>query len=251
MAQFLRPDGDVSANGWSPTPLYAEIDEVTASDADLISAIPNTDGDAEMTLSSPATTPSVDTGHIVRWRMRANKTNKPGQLAVAIYQGTTLIREDTYDAQADLTTAFADYSYTLTTGEAGNITDYTDLQIHFNQTLATAGNFFDVSWMEMEVPDGSTTHEAIASVSLVVNALTIPAEVERNASATETLALTTSTPVAYRDVQRTASENLTLTTNAVAIVEALQLGADRTRRTHKRSHRCSVRRLGRYGICGV
>jgi hypothetical protein len=44
LAQFLRPDSDISVGGWTPTPsspttLFDKIDEDTASDADYISEV--------------------------------------------------------------------------------------------------------------------------------------------------------------------------------------------------------------------
>ena len=43
-AQFLRPDSDVDAGGWTPTPsspttLFDKLDEETASDTDYISEL--------------------------------------------------------------------------------------------------------------------------------------------------------------------------------------------------------------------
>ena len=156
MAQLMRPDADITTTNWSTAPLWSKIDEVTPSDADLITALASSTATAECSLSDPAATPTVDTGHIVRARIRASKTNKAAILTVSLYQGATPIRAVAYDAEVDLTTSFAEYSFTLTEGEAGNITNYNDLRLRFAQTTATGGNFTEVSWAEFEIPDGAS-----------------------------------------------------------------------------------------------
>ena len=160
MAQFPRPDADVTTTNWGTTPLWSKIDEVTPSDTDYITAVANAVATAECSLSDPSGTPLVDTGHIVRARLRAEKTNKAAVITVSLIQGTTSIRAVAYDAEVDLTTSFAEYSFTLSEAEAANIDNYNDLRLRFAQTTATAGNFLEVSWAELEIPDaGPTVHE--------------------------------------------------------------------------------------------
>ena len=52
MAQFGRPDGDVTVGVWTTAPLWQSIDEASFSDADFISSNNNTNDSAEVSLSN-------------------------------------------------------------------------------------------------------------------------------------------------------------------------------------------------------
>jgi len=164
MAQFLRPNSEITST--SVTNDYTAINEATADNTDYIYGVNNTNSEYEAGLSS-ANDPNVHTGHIIRWR-HAQADSDAGTPApssggtatshtVELYQGTTLIAT----AASNLTTSegsFADASYTLSTTEASNITDYSALRIYFyldgSGGAPANRRSVAISWMEMEIPDG-------------------------------------------------------------------------------------------------
>ena len=199
MAQFLRPDGNVTQSGF--TGGFAEIDEASASDSDFAYGANNTAATLEVSLSN-ATDPVSSSNHVVRYRVAKtnNGTVDGGGNAVTVtahlYQGTTLIASDTARTATGTWTA---YSFTLTGTQADAITDYNDLRLRFTTTASGGGPSVRrggaVSWAELEVPDAPpaaiTTAQAgdsnvgstwtggvvpVAGESVVINhAVTVPA----------------------------------------------------------------------------
>lgn len=164
MTQVATPiSPDISAGGWSPSPLYAQIDEASpGSDLDYNTSAKNAGGDTfEVTLSS-LSDPNVHTNHIVNYRARCDKASN-GTVVVSLVEGTTVIRS--YDP-GYLTTSFAPYSFTLTEGEAQSISDYTNLRLRFVGTC-TANAYVFVSWAEFRVPDATVQNRVL---NLIVNA---------------------------------------------------------------------------------
>ena len=82
------------------------------------------------------TDPGDHNGHIVRYRTRKDPSaGAQVDLVVELREGYvsegtpgTLIATDT---ETDIPSAFTTFSFTLTTGEAANITDYSDLFLRF------------------------------------------------------------------------------------------------------------------------
>lgn len=161
MAQFSRPSSDVTvssfvANGGGS--LYLAIDESTASDTDYIYGPNNTADTCEVGMSA-ITDPNINTGHVVRFRyakVNAGTLDTAGNavsVTVDLYQGSTLIAT----SGALTATGWADASFTLTSGEAATITNYSDLRVRITQS-ASGGSPANrrggaVSWVELEVPD--------------------------------------------------------------------------------------------------
>ncbi|GAI29745.1 unnamed protein product, partial [marine sediment metagenome] len=83
-----------------------------------------------------------------------------------------------------LTTSFVTYSYTLTTAEADNITDYANLRLKFVGN-SSAAKCVHVSWAEFEVPDIN----AIPTVS-AVNLTPSPIVLTENTTTTVTCTAT-------------------------------------------------------------
>ena len=153
MAQFARPDSDISVNGWATTAtnLWEVIDEVSASDTDFITGS-STDGAAEVALST-VTDPAVGTGHTIRIRAQAvGGSGGPERVDVSIFEGTTLI-VIAFNNLAVNRGAFQDETYTLSAAEANSIGDYADLRIRFDSLNLGGSETIEVSWAELEVPD--------------------------------------------------------------------------------------------------
>lgn len=142
MAQFARPDSDIVIGSWAEDDdttdaLFGEIDEATPSDTDFVKSEDLTGAGNTSVFAcglSDVTDPESSSGHVLRTRLRKQGTAQM-DATVELRQGYTGEgAQGTLIAtlsQTALTTAFADYSHTLSAGEADAITDYTDLQLRF------------------------------------------------------------------------------------------------------------------------
>jgi len=165
VAQFGRPDGDISTGGWTPTPINPEIDEVTPDDGttEVLSQDDPSSDQMEVSLSN-ISDPSVSTGHILRFRHQHTTTgggSAPTMTLVgSLYQGTTLIAEASVSPSKLLWTTEA---LTLSGSEADSITDYSDLRIRFvaNKTGGNRTFRIHVTWAELETPDSGGTQTDI------------------------------------------------------------------------------------------
>lgn len=148
MSQYLRPNSLISAGGWSGT--YTAIDETSPDTSDFLTGPNKSDGTWQGGLTS-GSDPSVHTGHILRINAYSVGTYGSGiNLYVELRQGTTLIKS----WNPTLTTSFASYNTTLLETEADDITDYSNLNISFNQDYITGatGRCY-VAWFELEIPE--------------------------------------------------------------------------------------------------
>jgi len=148
MAQYGRPGSDITT-GWTTTPLWSKLDEVTPDDADFITGTGPTKT-AEVLLSS-VTDPGVHTGHVWSLRLKATGSGAGEKVSVALYQGSTSIEILVNNA------TIVRNAFNLWTGSlvnAANITNYGDLRIR----LVTGGSngaseTIQCSWIQMEYPD--------------------------------------------------------------------------------------------------
>ncbi len=160
MSQFSRPSGDQVVEYWSPSTgsyLYTCLDEAAPSDTDYISRTGQSGtGYGEINLSS-VSDPNVHTGHVVRYRITRNPTNRTITCVVRLICGSTEIASWIHTDGPD---SYTTYEQTLTTTQAGNISSYSDLRLRFDITaLQNAQAGYYVSWAEMEVPDaGAATY---------------------------------------------------------------------------------------------
>lgn len=160
MAQFLRPDSDVTLT-WSTstgTVHYALIDESTASDTDYIYTPDQVNIDDVLGLSSPAGTPSSGTC-TVRFResqadggVPASSGGNASSIECSIYEGATLIATSGTIAttQGGWTTRTFTFSTTL-------VTNWNNLEIHLLSTgsggAPASRRGVAISWVEVEIPD--------------------------------------------------------------------------------------------------
>lgn len=161
MAQFGRPSSDVSAGAWTPTPLWSNLDEAVAADADFIACDNSTNDFCEVQLTGIANDPLSATGHVIRYRYRKSASSGNSRsVQVALYQGGTLIASGS--VHTPTTTTWTAGTFTLTSTQANAITDYSDLRLRFIATGSTGGSqgnrrAVQVSWAELEVPSATTT----------------------------------------------------------------------------------------------
>lgn len=205
MAQYLRPDSDITQTNWSGG--YGTIDEASYNDADYITGSASANGTAEYGLSNPSGVPALDTGHVVRFRAWQQNNTFQRTLVVSLYQGSTQISAYNSGVAFNLVKGTPTaYNWTLTESEAGNITDYDDLRIRFVSdgsvgAPAKSQSAVYVSWAEVETPDaGAVTHEGQASITtdseLTVAGSIVHATLEGQASIDTSSELTVSGQIA-------------------------------------------------------
>lgn len=151
MAQYLRPDEDISVGVWSSSPLYAKIDESTANDSDSISTYNAGVAETCIVGLSDGSDPSGE-GHHLRFRHKCSLATPSRTLTAYLRQGTTVIASK---AVTPTRAGWVTDTLTLSSAQIANITDYTDLNIQFTCSAATS-NTVSVSWAEFEIPDAAT-----------------------------------------------------------------------------------------------
>lgn len=188
MAQFARPDSDVSFALLGGTPVdtagdrWQNIDESTPSDTDYVYS-PNNPGGTnagEFGLSN-VSDPGVDTGHVLRIRtaqidedsgahpQSANTGGTATTCAWELRQGATTIES------GDINPAdFATTEVNLASGNVASITDYTDLRVFVNPSggggSPTNRRAVAISWIELEIPDAAASTDADAELAAATGA---------------------------------------------------------------------------------
>ena len=161
MAQFARPDSDVSTGTWTATPLWSKLDETVADDT--TTQIDSGDVlDVENAFQvglSDVTDPNSSSGHILRVR-HDRATNQivditdTVTITVRLKQGGTTIASTTNSGSNN----YATLTLTLSAAEANAITNYADLRA---EVAVIRGQELDgrqqirITWIEFEVPDVS------------------------------------------------------------------------------------------------
>jgi hypothetical protein len=123
--QLLLTIQDISAGPWlpssgSPAELWQMIDGEESPDFDY--DYTTSAGTMEVKFA-PGSTPSVQTGHTLRYRLRGNGTC---DALIKLKVGTTVIAQWT---ETNVPAVDTDYEHTLDSSPSFSITDYTDLRI--------------------------------------------------------------------------------------------------------------------------
>ena len=180
MTQYARPDGDVSRDSeWTTsssgtTDLYTFIDEDTADDTDYIkfnSSWSESTSSVRFSLSDITEPADLSTVKVV-FRSKAYQawfSDIDGR--VYLYQGSSEIANKRYSsASAWGGSSFTTIDdFTLTSTEAGNITDWSDLELRFrNNDNEGTGSYIYISPAYLEAGaavgggGGGTFNKAIA-----------------------------------------------------------------------------------------
>jgi hypothetical protein len=166
MAQFLRPDSNITQTNW--TNGFAEIDEATADDTDFsFGANNSSNARLEVGLSDPTGAPGSGTC-TVRWRYAKvssgtlSGTGGTVNQTCGLYEGSTLIASSTVTTGGSWT----DGSFTLSSGD---VSDWNNVSLRFTQTGSGGGGNARgsaVSWAEVEIPDPSSGQTFDETLSL-------------------------------------------------------------------------------------
>lgn len=127
MAQFLRPATDITNQGWTPVPAYAQIDEVAADDTDRVSS-PQAPNNALLEVGLTAgSDPLSSTNHVLSYRLQKDQ---PGgaqiNVTVSLMQGSSVIASWTH---TDLANGWQTFTQTLSGPQADAITNYGALSL--------------------------------------------------------------------------------------------------------------------------
>lgn len=157
--QFARPVSDIETTGWSTTPLWQKLDEVTPDDATTeISTASGLGGGASVDFEirlSGVVDPLSSSGHVLRVRVRfADSGGDPAGVNVSaqLKEGGTVRAT----LSGIVTGSYATFTKTLSAAEADSIGNYTNLRARV--VLTEDGNIGDTSWqgfatwVEFEVP---------------------------------------------------------------------------------------------------
>ena len=164
MPAFQRPDGSISDGAWTATPLWQKIDDAIPNDTESVQSENDPANDIFEVSLTNLTDPAVSTGHIVRIRMFRGQSGggQPGTLdvIVGLYQTTTLIATATF---SNIDTAIIDRTFTLTGGEADNITDYDALRVRVDadKSAGARTTWCEVTGIEFETPSAAFVVEQV------------------------------------------------------------------------------------------
>ena len=160
MAQFLRPDSDITTT--NITGSYTAIDETSASNTDFIESNGTGTSTFECGLSNTSGSPSSG-NRTIRYVVAQlddgtstpDATGGAADLTASLHEGSNTISTDT---QRSADGAWTQYSWTLSAGEESSIVDYNNLSFRVVINDVTGGppgdrSRYGLSWMEMEVPN--------------------------------------------------------------------------------------------------
>ena len=176
MAQYARPDSDVSDDGnWESTEedegtpvFYTAIDESSADDGStyITGADDGIGNELIVGLDNNITDPSVTTGHklIFRWKTDEGGTSG-GTLTVTLLENSTTRMTVNVDTTGEGSWTTTTHAPTNTTGTIGN---YNNLKIHFSYTDDDAGveNVL-ITQAYLEAPDAAAAAAATSEAFLL------------------------------------------------------------------------------------
>ena len=163
MAQFARPDADLSDGGFTPSAgsdLYAVLDD--NEDTNYIQSAAAADDACQVGLGN-VTDPESSSDHVIRARLRRSKAVASYNATIVLKQGSTTISTLSVSDVSNTTTT---YSKTLSGAEADAITDYTDLNLTLTADYVSgSGCYLLCGWLELEVPNAAgTTYDDALSI---------------------------------------------------------------------------------------
>ena len=131
--QAGHPGSDASAGSWTPSTggsLFGCIDEAARGDSDYIQSGANPSGDACIVKLASMTDPGVDAGFHLQWAAGAIGTT--GTIVGSLRQGNSPGTEIAAWTHSNLPVgSFQEFDDVITSAQAANITDFTDLYLKF------------------------------------------------------------------------------------------------------------------------
>ena len=150
MAQYADPDSTVSG-GWDGIGGGAASQHAAVSDDSDLTYINEDDGSVVQMGLTTITDPLVDTGHVMRARIRYDNGNGTVIFRMRLYDQTNGYIATSGDVTVNSTTPYA-ITYDVTKGEAANITDYATLEVELYGTSSGTKDCLCTKF-EFEVPN--------------------------------------------------------------------------------------------------
>jgi hypothetical protein len=153
MAQFSRPEDDISFGTWFTSPLWSKLDEGDPDDIDFIECPNSSNTTCELDMGAVSTPESGVRSLYVRTRKGAEGGNQRG-LDYDLLQGGVSVQSGT--VEANLTDEFTTIEIVITE----SVTDYSDLTLQLTSTGTTGGaggnrRTVEISWVVFEIPDAA------------------------------------------------------------------------------------------------
>jgi desulfoferrodoxin (superoxide reductase-like protein) len=159
MTQYARPDADNDAGGWTPTPLYAELDEASPDDSttEIVQTfVAETTDSFEVSLSS-VTDPVTRKSHVLRIRHYFDPdgpaaTTDGLSASYELHDSGGVIKSGALSVPDG---AYATDEIALTQLEADGITSYSTLDVVVTVSSEPGSDTNDhyVTWIEFSCPD--------------------------------------------------------------------------------------------------
>lgn len=155
--QWMFPNSDVSTTGWTPTPLWSNLN-VLNQDSDFVSSALAGGRKAFTVGMQTPLDPGTDAGWGIDVSMRWSPSVGDPPVAghntlISLLQVTTLIQQFSF-ASSTLTNSFQVYTFNLSALNVVNITSFPSLRITVDYDPGGTGlnNQADVSWIRLRVP---------------------------------------------------------------------------------------------------
>lgn len=152
MAQFSRPDRDITLGTWFPTPLYGQISESVRDDTSYISCGVSSNSICDIGLSQP-NTPQAGTKTLRYAYAKSAAAGNDRNLIVRFKKGATVLHTFTHNL---ITEVWTQQAQSITGAIAG--AEWATISVEFESTGTTGGQQTGrrdvyVSWAELEVPN--------------------------------------------------------------------------------------------------
>src|SRR5688500_11324317 len=153
MAQFIRPNSDITVGTWFPTPLYGQISETVRDDASYISVGSGSNSICTIGLTT-GLPPQAGTKTLRYAYAKDLSGGNDRNLIVRFKKGATVLHTFTHNL---ITEVWTQQAQTITGAIAG--AEWATLSVEFEVTGTTGGNpgvrrDVFVSWAELEIPTG-------------------------------------------------------------------------------------------------
>lgn len=165
MTQFARPSSDQSAGSWTTSPLWSKIDEDISGggsgDGTLITSDSVGNGanttNADVKIST-VTDPTLSSNHVIRVRWLCSDASRSLQAHIELWEGNPAsggTKRAEIISASNVGGTEVEASYTLSSGEADAITDYSNLYFRFwgQGTGGGPSRALQIEAAQFEVPD--------------------------------------------------------------------------------------------------
>lgn len=154
MSQNMVPNADITTGGWTPTPLFQQIDFFGGTTDSISSPASIGSFDCEVALSN-VSPPGIATGHFVRVAAR-DVANSGGSVALTIkvMDGATELQSFVHTLP---TGSFDLDSFAWTNPPGGGSGSYADIRLRFI-AVADDGRKAEIAYADILVPDPGFEH---------------------------------------------------------------------------------------------